>query len=123
MAEFSRRWFLRGLATATTALVAAHVLPITAVPLSGDVHDVLHQDILQRLHEAWGAHIQQFHRPPRLIHVGQAFFRAYEGELDAFQRLSSKDGPRRVYWDNLLFRGIPVCPTLLGPWALSLTPA
>lgn len=120
-ALFSRRWFLRASATAAVALVAARVVPVESLPLSGPVHQEIHDDVIKWLRAQWVQHVKAYGKPPKRIQVGRALFDNYEAALTANQRMT---------WDtaegfsSLFFKGAPmeeVCT--LAPWGIQMVPA
>ena len=117
--QFSRRWFLRATATATIALVAAQVLPVSAVPVEGALHQVIRDDVIGWLRAQWLAHVRRYGTGPTRIFVGPALFRAYEAELDAHQRFTVTSHE----WHSLLFKGAPVIKADYSPWQIEMVRA
>lgn len=119
-ATFSRRWFLRATATATVALVAARVLPVSAVPLEGKLHQVIYADVIRWLRREFIKHIQTHKAPPVVIYAGPALFAAYEAELSANQRFGATVISTQG-WDTLYFKGVRVeHHETAEPWMLAM---
>lgn len=114
----NRRWFLQASATALIALTAARIVPVSSLPLVGDVYDTLHHRLLTWLRREFNAYVAIHRKAPERIRVGSAVYQNYEAALDANMRFGVKDEAGFV---AVMFKGRPMVEDLtIGPWMIEM---
>lgn len=105
----NRRTFIGWIAKAAVGAVALKVIPASALPKTGELHDAIRDTCIGKVRKAiadWRS-ANKPHWRLKGVDANPDFWDQMSDELRANQRITFL-GTDSIYWDNLMILGVPV---------------